>query len=213
MTKFLFVRHGESQANLDRIFVGQTDSPLTELGQKQAAMTAAYLAAHYKVDYVYASDLSRAYITGAVIAKACNAPIQADRGLREVYVGLWEGVPFKEVPVRFKDTHQLWITNVGFCRFEAGESMMEAQARMVKTLRQIGNAHPDAVIVIATHASALRAFQTYCEGKTQAEMQQVPLVSNASVTEIEYDGADFHLIAASYDKHLGDYVTVLPPIM
>ena len=36
MTTVIFVRHGQSTANLERIFAGHTDAPLTELGHKQA---------------------------------------------------------------------------------------------------------------------------------------------------------------------------------
>ena len=43
MTTFYIIRHGQSGGNLDRRFWGQFDGPLTELGKKQAQMTADYL--------------------------------------------------------------------------------------------------------------------------------------------------------------------------
>lgn len=210
MTKFLCIRHGESQANLDGIFVGHTDSPLTQLGIKQATLTAEYIATNYTVDQVYASDLQRAFITGKVIADRCNVPIIKESALREINAGSWEGVAFDDLEELYPDSYKLWMTNVGLSRCDEGESMIELQKRVVKTIRRIGDTHPGSVIVIASHASTLRAFQTYCEGKSPEEMKEVTYVSNASVTEIDYDGKDFHIVSVSYDKQLGQLKTTLP---
>ena len=48
MTRLIFVRHGESEANLARTFAGHTNARLTEKGHTQAALTADYIAAHYQ---------------------------------------------------------------------------------------------------------------------------------------------------------------------
>ena len=47
-------------ANLEGVFAGNYDAPLTELGYNQAKRTAEFIAENYKVDKVYASDLIRA---------------------------------------------------------------------------------------------------------------------------------------------------------
>ncbi len=64
MTKLILIRHGESVANRNHIFVGHTDVELEEKGVKQAELTAQYVYENFKVDKVYASDLKRAYETG-----------------------------------------------------------------------------------------------------------------------------------------------------
>ena len=55
-TKFYLIRHGESQANKNGVFIGHTDIDLTEKGHKQAQLTAEYLK-DVTVDAIYASDL------------------------------------------------------------------------------------------------------------------------------------------------------------
>ena len=67
-TTFYFVRHGESEGNAARIFTGQTDSPLTERGRRQAEAVATELA-RVKVDRIVSSDLSRTRDTAEAIAK------------------------------------------------------------------------------------------------------------------------------------------------
>ena len=41
--RFIIERHGQSEGNLRRAFLGHTDLPLSELGREQAAKTAEYL--------------------------------------------------------------------------------------------------------------------------------------------------------------------------
>lgn len=45
MTRILMVRHGQSEANLAKLFAAHTDVPLTDLGRRQAQAIADYLAA------------------------------------------------------------------------------------------------------------------------------------------------------------------------
>ena len=43
MTTLIFVRHGQSESNLAKVFTGQGNTPLTALGRAQAERAAAYL--------------------------------------------------------------------------------------------------------------------------------------------------------------------------
>ena len=60
MTRILLVRHGESTANLEGLFAGDYDAPLTDLGHAQAECTANFVISNYQVDAVFSSDLARA---------------------------------------------------------------------------------------------------------------------------------------------------------
>ena len=77
MTRFLFIRHGESDGNRYGLFTGQGDLPLTKLGHRQADAAAAYVAEQYgnRIDGVYASDLARAWDTGKAAADRLGLPI------------------------------------------------------------------------------------------------------------------------------------------
>lgn len=57
-----FVRHGESQANIDRVYAGHVDTPLTDKGRAQAGEIRPVLE-KIKFDRVYTSDLQRAWDT------------------------------------------------------------------------------------------------------------------------------------------------------
>jgi len=66
--RLLLVRHGITQHNIKDMYTGQTDAPLTELGERQAAAAARYLASE-KIDLIVSSDLQRARYTALAIAE------------------------------------------------------------------------------------------------------------------------------------------------
>ena len=64
MVKIILIRHGYSQGNaFGKAFCGQTDLPLTDIGFKQAKEVCDYVFNNYKVDAIYSSNLSRAFLS------------------------------------------------------------------------------------------------------------------------------------------------------
>ena len=90
----ILVRHGESDANIKKIFAGHLDIDLTNRGYEQAELAAQYIRENYVVDKIYSSDLKRAYNTAKVIAKRFDLPIEALTELREIDAGDWQGKRF-----------------------------------------------------------------------------------------------------------------------
>ena len=61
-----FVRHGQTDWNVERKLQGHTDTPLNELGKMQATALQEKFA-HVSFTKVFASDLARAYVTAELI--------------------------------------------------------------------------------------------------------------------------------------------------
>ena len=210
MTKLLMIRHGQSEANLQRIFAGHLDSPLTQLGREQAERTASYIAASYKVDAVYTSDLCRAAAVGKAVSAATGAAMMPMEQLREIRAGEWEGMTFEELG-ETRPSFQVWLHDIGNSVCDGGESVAQLQKRIISVVRQIAETHPEQTVVITTHYTPIRAMLCYCQGKPLAELKDTPRVSNTSITELDYEDGRFFVIRAGFDGHLGDAVTVLPP--
>lgn len=208
MVKFLMIRHGQSEANFAKCFAGHWDSPATQLGLQQASIAGAYVVANYKVDAVYSSDLKRAAAVGQAVAEAAGLSMQPDKQLREIDAGLWETVSFEELVKRFP-SYEVWRTDIGNAQCDGGESVAQLQERIISRLKDIARAHPGQTVVIATHATPIRATQCYAEERPLSEMKDIPWVSNTSVTEIDYDGK-FHIVKVGYDGYLGEAVSALP---
>ena len=209
MTKLLLIRHGQSQANLHGAFAGHWDTPATDLGLHQAAITGKYVAQNYKVDAVYSSDLQRARAVGEAVAENTGLDMTTDRQLREINAGQWEKVSFDTLDQSFP-SYRLWRTDIGSSYCDGGETVAQLQERFVGAVKRIAMNHPNQTVVIATHATPIRTLQCHCVGKGLGEMQNIPWVTNASITEVFYEDGCFTLGKVAQDDHLGDLVSSLP---
>ena len=101
MTKYYFVRHGESEANKIGVFAGWYNSPLSELGVSQAKDLAHEIKeSGLLFDCIFSSSLSRALDTANVIAETIDYPthkIIVDDDLREKSGGSFENKPRTEI--------------------------------------------------------------------------------------------------------------------
>lgn len=209
-TKLIFIRHGESMANFDRIFTGQGNFPLSPLGHKQADITGQYLRDTH-IDVFYASDLSRAFMTAQHVAAYHGIPVIPCEGMREIFAGEWEGMYFSDIEKTYVEEYRVWKTDIGHACPVGGERVADLSERVYQTVLDIIKKHPDSTVCIATHATPIRALQAIFEGLPVERMCENPWVPNASVTTVicEPDGT-FHDLVAGDASHLIDLQTVLP---
>lgn len=89
--KLFMIRHGQSQANVDRVYAGHVDTPLTPLGCTQAQAIRPVMES-IPFDRVYTSDLRRAWDTQKnALPEAAAFPTAL---LREFDVGSLAGESF-----------------------------------------------------------------------------------------------------------------------
>lgn len=209
MTTLLLIRHGQSVSNVRGVFTGHLDLELTELGHRQAQLTAEFILANYQVDAVYASDLCRAAHTGRAVAEPLGLPLQTDTRLREIYAGIWEGKSFDELTENYP-AYAVFRGDIGTCQTDGGESVAQLSSRVLDAVTQIARSNEGKTVVIATHATPIRAVMTHCKGLPLAQMKDVAWVTNASVTEVIYENGTMRLGKACQDAHLGSIVSRFP---
>ncbi len=122
-------RHGQTAWNLQRRFQGQLDIELDDLGRAQAARAAALLAG-FSPSAIVSSDLVRARETAQALADVTGLPVATDPRLREIDVGVWQGLTFEEVAERFPVEAADWRDG-GDGRRGGGESLVEVGERAV----------------------------------------------------------------------------------
>ncbi|HVS58791.1 MAG TPA: histidine phosphatase family protein [Candidatus Saccharimonadales bacterium] len=96
MQKLYFVRHGQSQANIDKVFAGHLDTPLTALGRQQAKAAGAQ-AALLSIDHIVSSPLVRAHETAIIMAQEIGFPadnVELNSLLMERNYGSLQGKPW-----------------------------------------------------------------------------------------------------------------------
>ena len=207
MTTVIFVRHGQSTANLECIFAGHTDAPLTELGKIQAENTAKFLQ-NYPICAIYSSDLARSMQTALPTARLHNLPIVPDCELREIFAGEWEGRSYDELMEKYSDSYTTWRTDCGRAHPEGGESTLELGTRIYRDVERLMELHRGKCFAIFTHATPIRLMRAKWEGYPPEELKNVEFCANASVSVVEYDdNGNTNVLLCGYDEHQGDIAT------
>ena len=209
MVKFVIIRHGYSIANKERMFAGQMDVKLDELGLSQAEDTAKYVLDNYKIDAVYSSDLCRAVDTAKPLADALGLPVITYKELREISAGCWEGMYISEVKDKYPEKFAKWANDVGNARCGDGETTAELIERGRKIFQKIARENEGKTVAIATHGGLIRAVRCMWLGISLDDMKDVPHVANTSVTEVLYDNETdkAELTVIGYSEHLNNKVT------
>ena len=146
----LFLRHGQTDWNVQGLFQGRTDIPLNETGRAQAREQAATLLSHQPpVDVIYASPMLRARETAEIVQQALGAPIYFDERLVERCFGSLEGTPI----VR-------GLGEEGLAQHGA-ESFEALHGRVKGFLEDIAARHPGQCALAASHGNVGRMVQ-YC---------------------------------------------------
>ena len=210
MTTVILIRHGESEANREDIFAGHLNVDLMPKGVEQAQKTAQYIVENYTVDKIYASDLKRAYKTGKTLADKLGMEIIVDKRFREIDAGEWDGIKFNELGDKYAEDFRIWRDDIANAKCTGGESVEDLRKRVFGAATEVAENNDGKTVVIATHATPIRVMQTYVQMGSLEKMNDIPWVSNASVSVFEYDNGKWTCKAVSMDKHLGDLVTVLP---
>ncbi|HEV2072263.1 MAG TPA: histidine phosphatase family protein [Thermomicrobiales bacterium] len=161
--KVLFVRHGESQANLDQMFANRVGIPgdLTPAGVAQAHALAESLAPE-PVTHVYTSPLDRARQTAEIIAKTLGVPATITDALREYDVGDFEGKPYSGSDAwrweRYERIERAWRDGQHEARHSEGESLFDLRDRFLPFMDRLVEHHDKSEILIAVgHGGLFRA--------------------------------------------------------
>lgn len=124
-----FARHGESTANLSRTFANRTESfALTSLGREQAEALASRVAA-LGISRLFASPLTRAAETAAVVGERLGLKPETTEALREFDVGHWEGTDDDRGWAEYASITARWASGNHACRVSDGESCLEVIER------------------------------------------------------------------------------------
>lgn len=209
MTKIFLVRHGQSEGNNKQIFLGHTDLGLTPLGSLQAEAVGDYLKGK-NISAIYSSKLRRAMLTAAPLSDKISVPVTESEGIMEIYAGEWEGNTYDELLEKFPKTYGVWMKDIGNSVCDGGESIADVQKRGLAALRDICEKNDGKNIAVVSHGGCIRSMMCHFYGKPLSEMKNIPWVSNASVTMVNYDNGRFEIEKADITDHLEGLMSRFP---
>jgi phosphoserine phosphatase len=146
----VLVRHGQTEFIVEGRFQGQTETPLSPLGEQQVRRAGLWLAhpdgdpplpipaaAPFLISY---SPLGRTRRTAELIAEELagaglvTPPLRPDPGLLEIAQGDWEGLTGDEISARFGGALGAWRRWPDRAHAAGGESLDEVRGRVEETL-------------------------------------------------------------------------------
>ena len=208
-TVFYILRHGERVSNAEGKMAGHSDSPLSELGLKQADVAAEALQdVHF--DAIYSSDLKRAYSTALPHARLRGMEVKTDTRLREVFVGDMENMLKEDIVAKYGTLYTVgWHESFGVFVCPGGEAVPKAAEREIEAILDIARENPGKTVLLATHAGVLRAVWGRISGVAAEDLcQHFDYATNASYSVLEVEDGRITPISYSNDGYLGDMRTV-----
>ena len=116
--RILVVRHAQTQANIDEVYLGQRDIELSPLGIEQSRAAIEGIAA-WQPDRIFTSPLARCAVAIAdPAAAACGLRAQRDDRITEMDFGPLEGLGYRTVeelgmPLPWGPTSSAWPAGSG----------------------------------------------------------------------------------------------------
>ncbi len=205
------VRHGEAHGNAERVYLGHTDSLLTELGQEQARKRGEELK-DVKFDAIYSSDLMRAKHTAELIKMERDLVIKTTELLRERFFGVFENKTREDLTkdqLEYQKFFNHYDTLSEKERFQSlphdsWEEHDDLISRGLTALREISLANPGKTVLVTSHGGIMRGILGHLDEKYYSLR-----IRNTGWVKFSCDGAEIKILETKdiipADEHLKSF--------
>ena len=188
-TRFLLLRHGQTELSTQRRYSGRGNPALTDVGRGQAEAAAQYLGRRGGVAAVVTSPLQRAYDTAAEAAKALGLDVAVDEDLIETDFGLWEGLTFTEAAERDPELHRKWLRDTSVMPPD-GESFDSVSDRVQRARARIISEHAGETVLVVSHVTPIKTLLRLALDAGPGILYRLHLdLASLSIAEFYPDGA------------------------
>lgn len=184
MKKTMYMmRHGQTLFNEQKKIQGWCDSPLTDLGIRQAKGAKKYFEQQNIVfDHAYCSTSERCSDTLELIT---DLPYKRMKGLKEMHFGKFEGESeYLNPPLEMYDT---FFSDFG------GESRADIRKRIYQAGMDIMQEDNETVLVVS-HGGACSHFLYHTLSPDDYQEQRKGGFTNCSIFKYEYEAGQFTFI-------------------
>lgn len=196
--KLYIVRHGETEWNVIKRFQGQLNTPLTEKGIKKLKETGKKLE-NVLFDEVYTSELGRTVASAEIILNENNGyknnklELQKLAELNEVYFGVWQGLTYEEVFLKYPEEGNNYFYNVKNYKAEnvEAEKLEDALERFLKGINKILDSHESGNILVVTHGTVFEMFMNYVANDNIFDIDERTLMGNGDYKVFSYKDGKF----------------------
>jgi len=167
-----FLRHGQINSNLNKVYSGRSDEPLNAQGLQQAAQ-AAELISSKSIDRVISSPLARAGQTATIVAAAHNLKVSFDQAFNEMIFGPWEGLSEARVKQQYPLEWALWNSRPQDLRLRHRETLEQLQARVIAGMRHIEAEGRGDNLLVVSHVAVIRVVALYAQGRPLSDYKSI----------------------------------------
>lgn len=195
MLELWWIRHGETDWNVDGRIQGFADRPLNDKGRRQAELLARRLRAT-RFDAVYASDLQRARATAEMGLP--GAEVRLDPRLRELSYGIFEGKTWTGLDAQESAAARHWSEDRFGRRIPGGESygdLMERIAAFHADLPARGR------VAAFSHGGTIRSALYGVLGRPTPGAWRVE-IDNTSITRLRFDDRGTTVVTINDHAHV-----------
>jgi broad specificity phosphatase PhoE len=152
--RLFLVRHGESVGNSENRLQGQTDYDLSDLGRRQAELTAQRLCA-LGTTALYTSPLLRALQTAKTIGERMGREPQLLPGVAEYDFGELAGLTYAELRARFALRGVQSPTERVYPGEEGREHFLQ---RVTEAFAGVIESHPGETVAVVSHGGPIALY-------------------------------------------------------
>lgn len=188
MTTLCFVRHGETNWNVQGKLQGKTDIPLNSNGIAQAKESATFLA-NQTWDLVMTSPLKRAKNTAEIINEQLKLPFVLNDSFMERSFGDAEGLSLPERMATYPDYD-----------YPNQEARATFEKRLIEGMQEIAENYDAKRVLLVAHGAVINAILAILSdgelgsGKTS--------LHNACLSTFTFDGTDWTIENYNQVDHL-----------
>ncbi|MBA1154760.1 histidine phosphatase family protein [Microvirga mediterraneensis] len=153
-TTFFLVRHAAHDW-VGTVLCGRMPGVHLGAAGKAQAERLAQRFLNERVDAIYTSPLERASETAQPIASRLERSLQICDAISEVEFGRWTGMSFESLS---RDPlWSSWNASRSTNRAPDGETMLEAQGRIVGAMEQMRNRYAGRALILVSHSDVIKA--------------------------------------------------------
>ena len=191
-TVVALVRHGQTEWNVTRRFLGATDLPLDSTGRAQARALGELFAGTF--DRVYSSPLARARDTARELG---SEPILVPE-LVEMSQGELEGLSRDEAITRFPGLFEALLADPAEMIPPGGENLTTVRDRAFRGLERVVRAEPvGSLLAFVSHQMVIASVSCTISGQPLDSWREHG-VQNCAITFLAWDGDKFHPLVRGY---------------
>jgi broad specificity phosphatase PhoE len=185
MAKLILIPSAQTDWRAEGRLAGDTDLPLNEIGHRMAVAMGRDIAT-LAPTLIRAGAEQSARQTASLIGHEVNQRVRTIKDLREMRLGLWQGLPIQDLEERFGKVYRQWRTDPLSIEPPEGETVANCAARLAAAIRKLTKKRETETlaIVVGQYAFAIlrchllddsyKHFWEYVDNEQTIQVVEIP---------------------------------------